>query len=94
MTDNSNELVYLALGGAGEIGMNCYLYGLGAGASRDWIMVDLGIGFGDMETSPGVELVLPDTSFITSQHKQLRGIFLTHAHEDHIGAIPHLWNRL
>ncbi|MEM9369692.1 MAG: ribonuclease J [Pseudomonadota bacterium] len=94
MTDNSNELVYLALGGAGEIGMNCYLYGLGAGASRDWIMVDLGIGFGDMETSPGVELVLPDISFITSQHKQLRGIFLTHAHEDHIGAIPHLWNRL
>ncbi|MEM7236523.1 MAG: ribonuclease J [Pseudomonadota bacterium] len=94
MTDNSKELVYLALGGAGEIGMNCYLYGLGTGAARDWIMVDLGIGFGDMETSPGVELVLPDIGFITGQSKQLRGIFLTHAHEDHIGAIPHLWERL
>ncbi|MEM7508734.1 MAG: ribonuclease J [Pseudomonadota bacterium] len=94
MTDKSGELVYLALGGAGEIGMNCYLYGLGAGAERDWIMVDLGIGFGDMDTAPGVELVLPDIDFIASQHGRLRGIFLTHAHEDHIGAIAHLWHRL
>ncbi|MEL6476823.1 MAG: ribonuclease J [Pseudomonadota bacterium] len=94
MADNANELVYLALGGAGEIGMNCYLYGLGSAAKRDWIMVDLGIGFGDMESAPGVELVLPDIDFIASQHGRLRGIFLTHAHEDHIGAIPHLWERL
>lgn len=94
MTDTNNELVYLALGGAGEIGMNCYLYGLGKGAERDWIMVDLGIGFGDMETSPGVELVLPDIDFIVKRSKRLRGIFITHAHEDHIGALPHLWNKL
>ena len=94
MTDSKNELVYLALGGAGEIGMNCYLYGLGTAKKRDWIMVDLGIGFGDMESAPGVELVLPDIDFIASQHGRLKGIFLTHAHEDHIGAIPHLWERL
>ncbi|MEM8792109.1 MAG: ribonuclease J [Pseudomonadota bacterium] len=94
MTEKSKELVYLALGGAGEIGMNCYLYGLGSGDDRDWIMVDLGIGFGDMETSPGVELVLPDIEFITSRRKRLKAIFITHAHEDHIGAIPHLWKRL
>ncbi|MEM0942913.1 MAG: ribonuclease J [Pseudomonadota bacterium] len=94
MTEQSDELVYLALGGAGEIGMNCYLYGLGRPQKRDWIMVDLGIGFGDMDSAPGVELVLPDIDFIAERHGRLRGIFITHAHEDHIGAIPHLWNRL
>ncbi|MEM9046026.1 MAG: ribonuclease J [Pseudomonadota bacterium] len=94
MTEKSDELVYLALGGAGEIGMNCYLYGLGDMANREWIMVDLGMGFGDMETSPGVELVLPDIDFIASQSSRLKGIFITHAHEDHIGAIPHLWEKL
>ncbi|MEM8840713.1 MAG: ribonuclease J [Pseudomonadota bacterium] len=94
MTKTHNELVYLALGGAGEIGMNCYLYGLGDKRARDWIMVDLGIGFGDMETAPGVELVLPDIDFIAQQSGRLRGIFITHAHEDHIGALPHLWERL
>ena len=91
---DTNELVYLALGGAGEIGMNCYLYGYGPAGSRRWIMVDLGIGFGDMETSPGVELVLPDIGFIADRAERLDGIFLTHGHEDHVGAIPHLWDRL
>ena len=94
MPDTSGELVYLALGGAGEIGMNCYLYGYGAGAGRRWIMVDLGIGFGDMETAPGVEVVVPDLEFIIEQSDRLDAIFLTHAHEDHVGAIPHLWDRL
>ncbi|MEL6267000.1 MAG: ribonuclease J [Pseudomonadota bacterium] len=87
-------LVYVALGGAGEIGMNCYLYGHGEGADRRWIMVDLGIGFGDMETAPGVELVVPDLAFALSEAERLEAIFVTHGHEDHIGAIPHLWNRL
>ena len=91
---DTNELVYLALGGAGEIGMNCYLYGYGPAGSRRCIMVHLGIGFGDMETSPGVELVLPDIGFIADRAERLDGIFLTHGHEDHVGAIPHLWDRL
>jgi len=90
---NARELVYAALGGAGEIGLNCYLYGLGDDENSEWIMVDLGIGFGDMETAPGVELVLPDVSFMEAQADRLSALFLTHAHEDHIGAIPHLWTR-
>lgn len=94
MADNADELVYLALGGAGEIGMNCYLYGFGPQAQRRWIMVDLGMGFGDMETSPGVELVLPDLEFLRAERDRLEAIFLTHAHEDHVGAIPHLWDQL
>jgi ribonuclease J len=95
MTDESTgELVYAALGGAGEIGMNCYLYGLGSGGEGEWIVVDLGIGFGDMETAPGVELVLPDVSFLREQAGRVRALFLTHAHEDHVGAIPHLWSSI
>lgn len=95
MTGKSGgPLVYLALGGAGEIGMNCYLYGLGEARDRRWIMVDIGVGFGDMETSPGVELVLPDLEFIFGERNRLEAIFLTHAHEDHVGALPHVWSRL
>ncbi|MEM9141012.1 MAG: ribonuclease J, partial [Pseudomonadota bacterium] len=89
-----NDLVYVALGGAGEIGMNCYMYGYGPANARRWIMVDLGIGFGDMETAPGVELVLPDLEFAYERRDRIEAIFLTHAHEDHIGAIAHLWPRL
>jgi ribonuclease J len=87
-------LVYVPLGGAGEIGMNCYLYGHGPAKSRRWIMVDCGIGFGDMETSPGVELMLPDISFIAEQADRLDGIFITHAHEDHVGGVARLWDQL
>ena len=94
MPETSGELVYLALGGAGEIGMNCYLYGYGSARDRRWIMVDLGIGFGDMDTAPGVEVVVPDLEFVYEQADRLDAIFLTHAHEDHVGAIPHLYERL
>jgi len=95
MTDDSGgELVYTALGGAGEIGLNCYLYGLGSGTEGEWIVADFGIGFGDMETSPGVELLLPDIAFLREQASRVRGLFLTHGHEDHIGAIPQLWGRI
>jgi ribonuclease J len=87
-------LVYAPLGGAGEIGMNMYLYGVGPAKDRRWIVVDCGIGFGDMETSPGVELMVPDIGFIAEQSDRLDGVFITHAHEDHIGAIGRLWDQL
>ncbi|MEM1346081.1 MAG: ribonuclease J [Pseudomonadota bacterium] len=90
--DTRNELIYAPLGGAGEIGMNCYLYGLGSEEAGRWIMVDCGLGFGDMETAPGVELVLPDLSFIREQGERFDALFLTHAHEDHIGGIAHVWD--
>ena len=91
---SDDELVYVALGGAGEIGMNLYLYGFGAGRDRRWIIVDCGVTFGDMASSPGVELIMPDIDFIAAERKKLVGIFITHAHEDHIGAIGRLWRRL
>ena len=88
-----SELVLLPLGGIGEIGMNCYLYGIGEERSRKWIMVDLGVKFGD-DRDPGIDLILPDISFIAQTPPDLLGIVLTHAHEDHIGALPWLWRRL
>ena len=80
-----NELLFLALGGSGEIGMNVNLYG----CQGKWVMVDLGMTFAD-PPYPGVELVLPDLSFIEERREDLLGIVLTHGHEDHIGAIPYL----
>lgn len=91
--DNKEELVFLALGGLGEIGMNVYLYGLGPPKNRQWLMVDLGITFpGPHE--PGVDVVLPDLRFITAEKQNLAGLVLTHAHEDHIGAIVECWSDL
>jgi ribonuclease J len=94
MTDQtSDELVFLPLGGSNEIGMNFNLYGFGPPHARKWIVVDLGVTFGD-ETTPGVEIILPDPEFIAEHAKDVLGIVLTHAHEDHIGAVPWLWERL
>ena len=84
-----NELLFLALGGSGEIGMNVNLYG----TQGKWLMVDLGMTFAD-PGYPGVELILPDLSFIEERKEDLLGIVLTHGHEDHIGAIPYLANDL
>lgn len=90
---SSNELVFLPLGGIGEIGMNLYLYGVGPAHKRTWLMVDLGVTFpGPAE--PGVELILPDIRFIEEERENLAGIVITHAHEDHFGAVMHLWPRL
>ena len=80
-----NELLFLALGGSGEIGMNVNLYG----CEGKWLMVDLGLTFADADT-PGVDLILPDLEFIEKRRKDLVGIVLTHGHEDHIGALPYL----
>ncbi len=88
-----DELVFAALGGLGEIGMNVYLYGYGPPNERQWLMVDLGITFPD-DTEPGADIVLPDLKFIESNRKSLVGIVLTHAHEDHVGALLELWPRL
>ena len=86
---SDKELVFLPLGGVGEIGMNLGLYGYG----DKWLMVDLGITFGD-ETTPGIEVFMPDPAFIVERRKDLLGIVLTHGHEDHLGAIAHLWPQL
>src|SRR5690606_34640029 len=83
------ELLFVPLGGAGEIGLNLNLYGL----REQWLMVDLGLSFAD-ETLPGVEIVLPDPTFIAERSERLSGLVLTHAHEDHFGAVPYLWPRL
>ena len=88
-----DELVFLPLGGSNEIGMNFNLYGYGPAHDRKWIIVDLGVTFGD-QTTPGVELILPDPTFIEEHAKDILGIVLTHAHEDHIGAVAWLWPRL
>jgi ribonuclease J len=92
-TIDGNELVFCPLGGVGEIGMNLALYGYGPAQRREWIIVDVGVTFPDA-TLPGVDLVLPDTSFIEAQLPQLKGIVITHAHEDHYGALLDLWPRL
>ena len=88
-----SELVFVALGGLGEIGMNSYLYGLGPSTARKWLMVDLGLTFPNAN-EPGVDIVLPDLRFIEGERENLAGLLLTHAHEDHIGALLDLWPKL
>ena len=89
-----NRLVYLPLGGAGEIGMNCYVYGYGPAGKERLIVVDTGVAFPDMDGQPGVDLILPDVEWLEKRRDRIDGIFITHAHEDHVGAVGHLWGRL
>lgn len=91
---SGDELVFVALGGLGEIGMNAYLYGYGPEDARRWLMVDCGITFPEGENDPGIDVILPDVRFIEENRADLAGIVLTHAHEDHIGAVIELWLRL
>ena len=90
----SDRLIYLPLGGAGEIGMNAYVYGYGAPGKERLILVDLGVTFGDMDTSPGIDLIMPDMRWLVENKHRLDAIFITHGHEDHIGAVGYLWERL
>jgi ribonuclease J len=91
----SNErVIYLPLGGAGEIGMNAYVYGYGKPGKEKLILVDLGVTFPDMDTSPGVDLILPDMSWLVKRKNDLEAIFITHAHEDHVGAVAHYYSKL
>jgi ribonuclease J len=92
-TRKDDELVFLPLGGSNEIGMNFNLYGYGPPHDRRWVVVDLGVTFGD-QTTPGVEVILPDPSYIEAYADKILGIVLTHAHEDHLGAVAWLWPRL
>jgi len=88
-----DELLFLPLGGVGEIGMNLALYGLGSGGRREWICVDMGVSFAAAEI-PGIDVILPDIRFLEAERRNLRAIVLTHGHEDHIGAIFDLWPKL
>ncbi|MEI9932925.1 MAG: ribonuclease J [Rhizomicrobium sp.] len=89
-----DELVLLPLGGAGEIGMNFNAYGFGPPDERQWIVVDCGVLFGRETTTPGIDLIMPDIRYLVEQRENVLAIVLTHAHEDHIGAIGHLWPML
>jgi ribonuclease J len=93
MANPTDELVFLPLGGVGEIGMNLALYGFGPERSKKWIIVDFGVAFAG-DDLPGIDLIMPDIQFVVEQKRNLLGIVLTHAHEDHYGALLDLWPRL
>ncbi|WP_226553158.1 ribonuclease J [Celeribacter naphthalenivorans] len=90
----SERLLYLPLGGAGEIGMNCYVYGYGPADQERFIVIDLGVTFPSMDGTPGVDLIFADVAWLEERKDRIDGIFITHAHEDHVGAVGHLWPRL
>jgi ribonuclease J len=89
-----NELVFAPLGGVGEIGMNLSIYGFGDARRRQWLIVDCGVSFASEEHLPGVDLILPDISYLIEERKNIVGLVLTHGHEDHMGALIDLWPRL
>lgn len=91
---SSERLIYLPLGGAGEIGMNAYVYGYGRPGKERLIVVDMGVAFPDMDGSPGVDLILPDIAWLTERREQIEAVFITHAHEDHVGAVAHTYKHL
>ncbi len=90
----SDRLIYLPLGGAGEIGMNAYVYGYGPAGKEKLIVIDLGVTFPDMDGTPGVDLIMADLAWLEHNAARIEAIFITHAHEDHIGALAHMWPRL
>jgi ribonuclease J len=94
MANRNQELVFAPLGGVGEIGMNLSIYGLGDGHKRSWLAVDLGVSFASEEHLPGIDLILPDIRYLVQERKNLAGLVLTHAHEDHYGALIDLWPKL
>ncbi|MCL1628377.1 ribonuclease J [Roseibaca sp. V10] len=91
---SAERLIYVPLGGAGEVGMNAYLYGYGPKGRERFILVDLGITFPDMGGQPGVDVILPDLTWLEERRDRLDAIFITHAHEDHVGAVGQMWDRL
>lgn len=93
MAKPAQELLFAPLGGVGEIGMNLALYGLRAGNNREWLCVDMGVSFGD-EATPGIDLIMADIAFAEEERRDIKGIVLTHGHEDHVGALFDLWPKL
>jgi ribonuclease J len=91
MTSDNARLIYLPLGGAGEVGMNAYVYGYGPPDAERLVLVDLGVTFPNMDTTPGVDLIFPDMSWLIARKDRLEAIVITHGHEDHIGALGHFW---
>ncbi|MDE0589271.1 ribonuclease J [Halocynthiibacter sp. C4] len=89
-----DRLIYLPLGGAGEIGMNTYVYGYGPKGKERLIVVDIGVAFPDMDSTPGVDLIMADVTWLEENKERIEAVFITHAHEDHIGGLSHLWHRL
>ncbi|MBI1203132.1 MAG: MBL fold metallo-hydrolase [Rhodopseudomonas sp.] len=92
--EKQQDLVFAPLGGVGEIGMNLSVYGLGTDKNRTWLAVDLGVSFAGEEQLPGVDLIFPDIKFLLANRKNLAGLVITHAHEDHYGALLDLWPKL
>ena len=90
----AERLIYLPLGGAGEVGMNAYVYGWGLPGKERLILVDLGVTFPDMDTTPGIDLIFPDMSWLIERSDRLEAIIITHGHEDHIGGLAHFWQDL
>ncbi|MEO1733839.1 MAG: ribonuclease J [Pseudomonadota bacterium] len=91
---SSERLIYLPLGGAGEIGMNAYVYGYGAPGKERLILVDIGVTFPDMDGTPGVDLIFPDIAWLKDNADRLDAVFITHGHEDHLGAVAHTYSDL
>ncbi|MFN4057168.1 MAG: ribonuclease J [Roseinatronobacter sp.] len=91
---SKDRLIYLPLGGAGEVGMNAYVFGYGPKGKERLILVDLGVTFADMDGSPGVDLILPDLRWLEERRDRLEAVIITHAHEDHVGAVGLMWDRL
>src|SRR5277367_6171720 len=89
LKNHKDDLLFLALGGANEIGMNVNLYH----SEGKWLMLDFGAGFAD-DTLPGIDMIVPDITLLMEHKKDFLGIVLTHAHEDHLGAVPYLWKEL
>jgi ribonuclease J len=94
MAGPSQDLVFAPLGGVGEIGMNLSIYGIGDERRRTWLAIDLGVSFASEEHLPGIDLILPDIRYLVEERKNLVGLVLTHAHEDHYGALIELWPKL
>lgn len=94
MSAKRERLIYLPLGGAGEIGMNAYVYGYGPEGKERLILVDLGIAFPDMDTTPGIDVILPDIAWLKDRLDRLEAVFVTHGHEDHLGGVGHLYPQL
>src|SRR5882724_8473061 len=94
MAGPQGELVFAPLGGVGEIGMNLSIYGLGDARRRSWLIIDVGVSFAQEENLPGIDLVLPDIRYLVEQRRNLAGIVITHAHEEHFSALFVLWPKL